>query len=274
MKRNLLITLCLALLIVSPSAAVAAEADGKKKPLKELTREQIAKLGGFEPAPENPVQPVGVQIELIVAQVPKADVLALSDGFKNPDRSEATFRELNAMIKAKKAKLLSCPTVETKSGNRCVIEIIQEVRYATEFSPQDGGKVANPAPAAEKAGPVKAPPHQMPAAIGVVPTAFETRNTGVTLEVEPILGPDGKMVDMTFSPQHVELLGWDTQDVEENGKLVQRIPQPRFHTNKVTSTATVRSGERILAGVFESGSVPDMMEIFLVKATTRMVKLK
>jgi hypothetical protein len=244
MKRNLLSTLCLALLVVLPPA-ISAEAGEKKKPKKELTREEIAKLGGFEPAPE----------------------------FKKAETSDATFRDLTSLIKAKKAKLISCPVVDTKSGNRCVVEVIQEVRYPTEFDPQVGGNLVKPVPVDEKV-PVKAPAHPMPAAIGVLPTAFETRNVGVTLEAEPILGPDGKLVDMQFSAQNVELIGWDTQDTEENGKVVQRIPQPRFHANKVSSSTTVRSGERILAGVFESATVPDMMEIFLVKATTRTVKLK
>src|SRR5689334_19786403 len=102
------------------TCAPAAEPGEKGKPKKELTREEIAKLGGFEPAPENPIHPVGVQLELIVVEVPKDDVLALSEGFKNPEKSDATFRDLTAMIKAKKAKLIGCPTVETKSGNRCV----------------------------------------------------------------------------------------------------------------------------------------------------------
>src|SRR5207237_2853822 len=40
------------------------------------------------------------------------------------------------------------------------------------------------------------------------PTAFETRNTGVTLEVEPVVGPDGITIDLNLVPQVVEFEGF------------------------------------------------------------------
>ena len=40
------------------------------------------------------------------------------------------------------------------------------------------------------------------------PTAFETRNTGVTLEVEPVVGPDGVTIDLNLVPQVVEFEGF------------------------------------------------------------------
>src|SRR5262249_5659422 len=64
------------------------------------------------------------------------------------------------------ASLLSAPKVTTKSGQRAVIEIIREKRYATEW--KKGTK-----PGTSK------------------PTAFETRTCGVTLEAEPTVQEDG-----------------------------------------------------------------------------------
>ena len=40
------------------------------------------------------------------------------------------------------------------------------------------------------------------------PTAFETRNTGVTLEVEPTVGSDNYTIDMNLVPQVVEFEGF------------------------------------------------------------------
>src|SRR5207253_3890259 len=53
----------------------------------------------------------------------------------------------------------------------------------------------------------------VPAAIPVVvtpttPQTFETRNTGVTLEVEPVVGPDGTTIDLNLVPQVVEFEGF------------------------------------------------------------------
>ena len=40
------------------------------------------------------------------------------------------------------------------------------------------------------------------------PTAFEKRDVGVTLEVEPTIGPDGYSIDMQLAPQVVEFEGF------------------------------------------------------------------
>src|SRR5207237_5114707 len=40
------------------------------------------------------------------------------------------------------------------------------------------------------------------------PSNFETRNTGVTLEVEPVVGPDGVTIDLNLVPQVVEFEGF------------------------------------------------------------------
>ena len=259
----------LGIALLFATQAPAAEAPGKGKQKKELTREEIAKLGGFEPAPEaEPDVPLNVQIEMIVVAVPKDIVLSLSDGLKNPETADASYRELTGMIKAKKAKLLGAPSVTTKPGNRCVIELIKEVRYAIEFDPNGGGKAPGPQPAEKEAVPAKRLPQEAPPAIGVTPTTFETRNIGITLEVEPILHPGNKVVDLQYAAQHVELIGWDSVEVEENGKVVQRTPQPRFHTNKVATNVSMPVGKRALAGVFDSAFDPETMELFIMRTTT------
>jgi hypothetical protein len=265
---SLVVGLFLFLVVTSP----AQEPNGKRKqaPKKELTREEIAKLGGFEPAPEEPIIPAIVQMQLLVVSVAKADALGLADEFKNPNTAESAYRSVLEMIKKKKAKLVGAPTVETKPGQRCAVEAITEVRYGVEFDKLGGGKPA----VVEKPDPLKGLADQAPAAIGVAPTSFETRNTGITFEAEPILGPDNKIVDLSYSAQHVQLLGWDTYTAEEKGELVQRIPQPRFCTNKVTTNVSMQVGVPVLGGIFETAGASESMELFLIRVTTRSKKGK
>jgi hypothetical protein len=268
--KVLSVVLGLVLPLTTPLSAQEKNGKPKQAPKKELTREEIAKLGGFEPAPEDPVIPAIVQLQLLVVSVPKADALDLSAEFKNPDTAESAYRKVMEMIKKKKATLVGAPTVETKPGNRCVVEAISEVRYAVEFDKMEGGKPV----VAEKPDAVRALPVQAPPAIGVTPTAFETRNTGITLEAEPVLGPDNKAVDLNYVAQHVQLLGWDSCSVEEKGELVQRIPQPRFCTNKVSTNIAVQVGVPVLGGIFEAAGAPDFMELFVIRVTTRGQKRK
>lgn len=109
---------------------------------------------------------------------------------------QAVFRALN---QRKGVDLLSAPSVTTKSGQRAVIEVVVEFRYPTEFNPP---QVPNIAVGAVGVGGGYTP------VTPTAPTAFETRNTGVTLEVQPTVGADGETIDLDLSPQVVEFDGF------------------------------------------------------------------
>jgi general secretion pathway protein D len=105
------------------------------------------------------------------------------------------------------------------------------------------------------------------------PTAFETRNTGVTLEVEPVVGPDGITIDLNLVPQVVEFEGFINYGSPINtvnpallnilnGGLVSSgllgsssirltdnvINQPIFSTRKVTTSVSVWDGQTVVLG--------------------------
>ena len=80
-----------------------------------------------------------------------------------------------------------------------MIEVVVEFRYPTEFEPP---KVPNIAVGFGGAGAGYTP------VTPTTPTTFETRNTGVTLEVEPVVGPDGETIDLNLAPQVVEFDGF------------------------------------------------------------------
>src|SRR4030095_9095919 len=116
---------------------------------------------------------------------------------------------IRALDQKKGVDLLSAPRVTTKSGQRAVIEIIREFRYPTEFDPpqipQNFGTNGN------NNGGGTGVTINLPGSFPVTPTtptSFETRNTGVTLEVEPVVGPDGYTIDLSLVPQVVEFEGF------------------------------------------------------------------
>ena len=123
-------------------------------------------------------------------------IFGLAGVMTNP-QFQVVIRALN---QKKGIDLLSAPRVTTKSGQRAVIEIVREFRYPTQFTPPQvpaftgGGVVGTTAP------PVVVTP--------TTTNAFETRNTGVTLEVEPVVGPDGITIDLNLVPQVVEFEGF------------------------------------------------------------------
>ena len=111
---------------------------------------------------------------------------------------QAVMRALN---QKKGVDLLSAPSVTTKSGQRAVIEIVREFRYPTEFDPPHVPNIGG-------GGGVGADVITFIPVTPTTPTAFETRNTGVTLEVEPVVGSDGQTIDLNLAPQVVEFDGF------------------------------------------------------------------
>jgi len=96
------------------------------------------------------------------------------------------------------------------------------------------------------------------------PTKFETRNTGVTLEVEPVIGADGAIIDLNLVPQVVEFEGFINYGSPINAVGVNTmagisvsqpilltenvINQPIFSTRKVTTSVQVADGQTVVIG--------------------------
>ncbi|MDQ6765749.1 MAG: type II and III secretion system protein [Verrucomicrobiota bacterium] len=189
-------------------------------------------------------------------------IFGLSGVFTDP-QFQVVIRALN---QKKGVDLLSAPRVTTKSGQRAIIEIVREFRYPTVFSepkiPEISGRGNNGASGTTVSLPVVGPS---------TPTAFETRNTGVTLEVEPVVGPDGVTIDLNLVPQVVEfegfinygspirtvnpallgLLGSPTALLGVNQAITLTdnvINQPIFSARKVTTSVSVWDGQTVVLG--------------------------
>lgn len=121
--------------------------------------------------------------------------------------------------------LLSAPRVTAKSGQRAVIEIVREFRYATDWKrdAQNGLWIA---------------------------TAYETRNTGVTLQAEPKVRTPGTIV-LRLVPQVVKFLGF--RDIDSGKGISTWAPgktrlQSFFSTRKVETTTSLPDGRTVLIG--------------------------
>ena len=135
-------------------------------------------------------------------------IFSLAGVFTDP-QFQLVVRALNQQ---KGVDLLSAPRVTTKSGQKATIEIIREFIYPTQFQPPqipqtvgstsgtsvDGLSVDRRRQRSGGSFPVTP----------TTPTSFEKRNTGVTLEVEPVIGPDNYTIDLNLQPQVVDFDGF------------------------------------------------------------------
>jgi general secretion pathway protein D len=185
-------------------------------------------------------------------------IFGLSGVFTDP-QFQVVIRALN---QKKGIDLLSAPRVTTKSGQRAVIEIVREFRYPTQFQPPQipqnfrGDTITDTGLSAgggRASGAFPVTP--------TTPTSFETRNTGVTLEVEPVVGPDGITIDLNLVPQVVEFEGFinygspiqttSTNFLGQTSTVVLTpnvINQPIFSTRKVTTSVSVWDGQTVVLG--------------------------
>src|SRR5438874_1692709 len=187
-------------------------------------------------------------------------IFGLAGVMTNP-QFQVVIRALN---QKKGIDLLSAPRVTTKSGQRAVIEIVREFRYPTQFTaPQVPSITGGGSGTGTVSVSVVTP---------TTPTAFETRNTGVTLEVEPVVGPDGVTIDLNLVPQVVEFEGFInygspifgiqppatslnpitgvTSLLTSPSVLLTEnvINQPIFSTRKVTTSVSVYDGSTVVLG--------------------------
>ena len=188
-------------------------------------------------------------------------VFGLAGVFTDP-QFQLVIRALN---QKKGVDLLSAPRVTTKSGNKAVIEIIREFRYPTEFTPpqipQNVGGSTTFSTLGTGVGGVGGVSQGSFPVTPTTPTSFETRNTGVTLEVEPVVGPDGYTIDLNLVPQVVEFEGFinygsPIQSTSTNALGISItnvitpnvINQPIFSTRKVTTSVSIWDGQTVTLG--------------------------
>jgi general secretion pathway protein D len=103
-----------------------------------------------------------------------------------------------------------------------------------------------------------------------MPSNFETRNAGLTLEVEPVVSDDGKQIHLNLVPQHVHFRGMRTTTIQQSvSKEKITVDQPIFQTMKTQTSLTLKNGGRMLLGVFPTDEPPDHVELFILHAEIR-----
>ncbi len=180
-------------------------------------------------------------------------IFGLAGVFTNP-QFQVVIRALN---QKKGIDLLSAPKVTTKSGQRAIVEVIREFRYPRTYTQPQVPSISSSTTTVGGTVPVVVTP--------TTPQDWETRNTGVTLEVEPVVGGDSTTIDLNLVPQVVEFEGFINYGSPINavgvntvgGVISTSVPvlltqnvinQPVFSTRKVTTSVSVYDGQTVVLG--------------------------
>ena len=159
---------------------------------------------------------------------------------------------MRGLAQKKGADIMTAPSIVARPGQKATIEIIREFIYPTEYDPPEIGEVENDAAGNPSGGGGVTPAN---------PTAFETRNIGVTLEIEPNVGANDYVIDLRFAPEIVEFEGFinygspiTTPAVDIAGNPItlvlteNRIEMPVFSVRRVSTGITIYDGHTVAVG--------------------------
>ena len=208
---------------------------------------------------------------------------------------------MRGLSQKKGSDLMTAPSVTARSGQKATIEIIREFIYPTEYEPPElpnsvgqqqigGNGIIDPITGAGGGGISTFP------VTPATPTAFETRNTGITLEIEPTIGENDFMIDLRFVPEIVEFEGFINygSPIQSGGTdalgnpitvtiTENRIEMPVFSVSRVNTSLTIYDGYTVAIGglmredvqnvedkVPILGDIPIIGRLFQTKAENRI----
>lgn len=180
--------------------------------------------------------------------------------------------QLQEMVEKKEASVLETMIMIANSGQKATTESIHEFMYPTEYVP--------PSIVPNSGGDADAPTHQTPqkTPFPSFATSFELRNLGSTLEIEPTLYNDERVIDLRLAPEMV----WHTgSNIWHKGKDSIgndfEVSMPDFYVMRLSLALTCYSGKYHLAGVVspkdEKGNTDHKRKVMvLVKCDVLTVK--
>lgn len=186
----------------------------------------------------------------------------------------APWEKLKMLTGEKKARLEHLVSIQGKSGIRSAAEEVEEVRYAVEYDPaglqttkETTQSTATTTPVETKSETPSPKPNDKAKAlppgsvtkgtttvirdlpnapmIPGVPSAFETRSAGISIQVEPVVGED-RVIDLMHELKSVMLSG----NLKVDGVAAQYPAQPLFETRSIAASQAILAGPHQLVGTF------------------------
>ena len=270
MKRNPIL-LALALLAIPGFSLLAQEAKEEKKPEKD----PFAANPEGDPD-ENVMRSVGILLEFIQTDHLTANELLRKYAPMAADAQELRD-ELEVMIKAGGADLVETSWIHARSGQRAKTESIEEVISPKEWDPQDLPATASISATIQSDNLTSVDTLLSGDALKGAqnPAAFDTRNVGTTVEVDPVLGADNRTIDLNLNPEIVNYLGerrFFLEGAEDTANGLEHVSVPKFYTMRATTSVSAIDGKYVLVSFLKPHDKPGDRVFLLLRADIILVK--
>ena len=182
-----------------------------------------------EPAAEPPPPPM-IQTQVEFIEVTQERYTTLLAGNHTTSNDSALRQKLTEMVAKGEAEIVETMVVTAHQSEKATAESLMEFIYPNDYAPLPNAASEG---AEEPTGPL--------------PLAWETRNLGSTLEVEPTFDKESGTVDVRFEAEvvrHVKNWVW----VEWSGKHgASHVQTPVFHALSCNQSVIVIPGQPLLA---------------------------
>ncbi len=185
--------------------------------------------------------PAQVRVSLQWIEMPQPALTELLGG--EDTSGSAMHAKAITLVKDGKAKIVETTVVTGQSGRKFTIESIREEIFPTEYEPPRAGCAA-PSDIIRGKTNEPVPPRNLR-----TPTAFQTRNTGSTLDVEPVASQDSQLIDLRFTSEIVKRVRTDLFSEYHDQWGDASLRMPVYGAWRANTTVTLTSGQFELVSV-------------------------
>lgn len=200
----------------------------------------FAQEEGFDPLGEQAESflPKIVRVQVEFIEVPHETMTELLAEPRKTANDTPLRAKLQELVKEGKAKMIETQMTTARSGQKATTESVHEMIYPIEYDAPE--QVVDNVPENDK-------PQPPPQKVGPpIPVAWETRNLGSTLEIEPTIGENDKIIDLRLLPTLVYHSGDRVWHEETKDKDTHKIVQPDFYKIQFDTSATLITGQPFL----------------------------
>lgn len=208
-----------------------------------------------------------VRISIEWIEMNSSDATAILRAPRTTTNDNDLRDKVDGMIDAEKALMYESKVVTTHFAAPSRVESIREEIYPTEYDPP--GLCSVGPPTVE----IKTP---KPPMTGFIPTAFETRNTGVTFEVDRVYYAESNTFSIQMTADMVNLVGESKFATYADERMKADMTMPVFYTNRIKTTVIVKPGEYLLATTmtpFGEDGQPDRTKRLVVFVRAELLKV-
>jgi hypothetical protein len=272
-------------------AASAMMLQAQETQNKDTSREKSSKVDPFrertpaEKAAQAKNVPTNISISFETFSMPLQQAAQLQ---RENLADEEFYQRILADLTKDEVKQESLTIVRARSGETANADSIREYIYPTEYEEAEQPNTVGVSIAKkEKDKPdeidqanLKALADSRPISeikglrTPATPTAFQTRNLGTSVEIQPTLGASGDIIDLRFKPESVLLAGKN-----EWGQEFSTTETPVFESQKTVTGATILPNRPYLLGTYNrppnSTIDPDSANrVWFAFVTARIIAMK